>query len=35
VGASQAEQRSMHLLLQEIRRTMIGNILEIETRILC
>jgi len=33
VGASQAEQRSMHLLLQEIRRTMTGNILRIETRI--
>jgi len=33
VGASQAEQRSMHLLLQEISRTMTGNVLGMETRI--
>jgi hypothetical protein len=33
VGASQAEQRSMHVLLQEIRRTMTGNILGAEIRI--
>ena len=33
MGASQAEQRNMHLLLEEIRRTMTGNILRMETRI--